>query len=264
MQIIDSHCHLNILKKKQGIAETLAEAKQNCVVGMLNISVDLETADEVIKQSELQSNIWASVGVHPCHCPIEPMSDGDFESIKTLSNHPNVIAIGETGLDFFHTKPEDSQHQFDYFIKQVELSKMLDYPVIIHCRNARTEVIEILQSHKATKGVMHCFAEDWQTAKAALDLGFYISFSGILTYPKSIELKEVAKQVPEERLLVETDSPYLSPQPFRSKYNQPAYVKHTLAHLAELRGTEVTEMAKITTQNFERCFNVKVQSSLVK
>lgn len=260
MRIIDSHCHLNILKKKQNHSETLANAHDNNVVGMLNIGIDIETAPEVIAQTQLQENIWASVGIHPCHCPSTPMTEDDINAIITYAKHPKVIAIGESGLDFFHSKEEDSTHQLGYFREHIHLSNTLQLPIIIHCRHAHHKIIKILQENHADQcgGVMHCFAEDWATAKAALDMGFYISFSGILTYPKSGPLREVAKRIPLDRLLVETDSPYLSPQPVRKTFNQPAYVKYTLSTLAQMHAKEVAEMADITSQNFTRCFNVQL------
>lgn len=261
MQIIDSHCHLNLLKKKQHHDDTLMQARKHNVIGMLNISIDMDTADEVIEQTDLQENIWASIGIHPCHCPTSPMTEKDILAINQYALHPKVIAIGESGLDFFHRKEEDSQHQIDYFIKHIEIANALQLPIIIHCRHARRQVIEILQSYRGENcnGVMHCFAEDGQTAKKALDLGFYISFSGILTYPKSEALREVARYIPLDRLLVETDSPYLSPQPVRNQTNQPAHIKYTLSTLAEIHQQEVVDMADITTTNFQRCFNVSIQ-----
>ena len=258
MRIVDSHCHLNIIKRKQLLPEIIAAAQQHHVVGLLNISVELDEIPQLQQQCQLMPNMWISAGIHPCHS--EPFV-ADYQELLQAAQQDRVIAVGESGLDFFHKPQAQCQHQFAHFYNHLAVAKQLQKPLIIHCRNAAKEVIEVLQQHQAEQcgGVMHCFAEDQATAAAALELGFYISFSGIVTYNSAQPLQQIARDIPLHRLLVETDAPYLSPAPMRGKPNQPAYVSHTLAFIAQLRGIDVAELAAITTQNFETCFQVQLR-----
>ena len=173
---------------------------------------------------------------------------------SVLVNNDRVIAIGETGLDYFHVKKDQADWQRDRFKRHIAASNDSGKPMIIHMRDSKDDTIEILSSERAKKGVMHCFAEDLETAKAALDLGFYISFSGIITFKSAQDLREVAKQIPSDRILIETDSPYLTPVPYRGKPNSPAYTYYVAEKLAEIRNSSVAEIARVTTQNFNQLF----------
>ncbi|HCX13300.1 MAG TPA: DNAase, partial [Gammaproteobacteria bacterium] len=172
----------------------------------------------------------------------------------TLADHEKIIAIGETGLDYFHVKKDTADWQRERFRRHIAASNQSGKPMIIHTREAKADTIEIMQQEQAQAGVMHCFSEDWETAKAALDLGFYISFSGIITFKSAADLREVAKKVPADRLLVETDSPYLTPVPYRGRANSPAYTYYVAEKLAEIRGTSIDNIAQQTTQNFNDLF----------
>ena len=257
MKIIDSHCHLNLVKRHQSLEQVINNAVANEISGILNVSVELSELDDLAQQCLLMDNIWMSCGIHPCHA--QPC-DVSFDELMLASQRPEVIAIGETGLDFFHQPRKASLHQFDHFENHISVAKASQKPLIIHCRHAKTDVIQVLQQNDADLcgGVMHCFAEDLHCAEAALELGFYISFSGIITYKSAQELRKVAQTIPIDRILVETDSPYLSPVPHRSSKNQPAYVRHTLEQLAQLRGLSIESMADMTYHNFQRCFNIKL------
>lgn len=256
MKIIDSHCHLDRvdLSSFGGSMESLlAHAKTLSVEEFLCICIDLEHFDDVFSLAKKYPQIYASVGVHPCELEGK---DPSVEELLTLAKHDKIIAIGETGLDYFHVEKVMADWQRDRFRRHIKASNQLGKPMIIHTRNAKKDTIAIMQAEKAEQGVMHCFSEDWETAKAALDLGFYISFSGIITFKSAEYLREVAKKVPSDRLLVETDSPYLTPAPYRGKSNSPAYSYYVAEKLAEIRGVSINDIASTTTSNFEQLFLV--------
>ncbi len=256
--LIDSHCHLDRLDLKpfeNNISNALANAQQYDVKAMLNVCIDLEHFSDVLDIAEAHSNVYASVGVHPNEIDGK---DPEIDELVALSDNKKIIAIGETGLDYFRTKGSDLEWQRTRFKNHIEASKQTKKPLIIHMRDATDDTLKIMQDEKAEQagGVMHCFAEDWEVAQRALDLGFYISFSGIVTFKNALALKEVAKNVPIDRMLVETDSPYLAPVPYRGKSNQPAYVKHVAECIAELRGEPYEVIAEKTTENFYRLFSL--------
>ena len=254
MKIVDSHCHIDRvdLDAFGGSIETmLAHAKELSVTEFLCVCIDLEHFDDVHNLALAHPSIYASVGVHPTET--DGKDPGVSELIE-LSKSDSVIAIGETGLDYFHIKKDEADWQRDRFRRHIEASNRTGKPMIIHTREAKQDTIAIMQQEKAQAGVMHCFSEDWETAKAALDLGFYISFSGILTFNSAIDLREVAKKIPADRLLVETDSPYLTPVPHRGRPNSPAFTYHVAEKLAEVRGSSIEAIAEITTNNFRRLF----------
>ena len=254
MKIIDSHCHLDRvdLSSFGGSMESLlAHAKTLSVEEFLCICIDLEHFDDVFSLAKKYPQIYASVGVHPCELEGK---DPSVEELLTLAKHDKIIAIGETGLDYFHVEKVMADWQRDRFRRHIKASNQSGKPMIIHTRNAKKDTIAIMQAEKAEQGVMHCFSEDWETAKAALDLGFYISFSGIITFKSAEDLREVAKKVPSDRLLVETDSPYLTPAPYRGKSNSPAYSYYVAEKLAEIRGVSINDIASTTTSNFEQLF----------
>ncbi|SMN14673.1 Putative deoxyribonuclease YcfH [uncultured Candidatus Thioglobus sp.] len=254
MKIIDSHCHIDRVDLTQfgGSIETmLAHAKTLSVKQFLCVCIDLEHFDDVLSLARCHDQIYASVGVHPVE---QEGRDPSVEELLALADDDKIIAIGETGLDYFHVEKESADWQRDRFRRHIAASNQSDKPMIIHTRNAKEDTIKIMTEEKVNAGVMHCFSEDWETAKAALDLGFYISFSGIVTFKSAEALREVAKKVPADRLLVETDSPYLTPVPNRGRPNSPAYTYYVAEKLAEIRGVSIDQIADVTTQNFNRLF----------
>lgn len=253
--LVDSHCHLDRLDLTPfdgQLTKALQAANEQGVGHMLCVCIDLEHFDDVLQPARQHSNVSASVGVHPNQTEgKEPTVD----ELVTLAQDEQIVAIGETGLDYFRSEG-DLEWQRDRFRTHIAAAKQTGKPLIIHMREATEDTLRILKEEKADEigGVMHCFAEDRDAAKAALDLNFMISFSGIVTFNSAKELKEVAKMVPLDRMLVETDSPYLAPVPFRGKSNQPAYVRNVAEHVAELRGTTLEEIAMATTQNYFSLF----------
>ncbi len=254
MKIVDSHCHIDRVDLEAfggSVESMLSHAKELSVNQFLCVCIDLEHFDQVHNLALQHSNIYASVGVHPTEITSKEPS---VEKLIELSSSDRVIAIGETGLDYFRVKKDEADWQRDRFRRHIRASNESEKPLIIHMRDSKEDIIDILQQENAQSGVMHCFAEDWATAKAALDLGFYISFSGILTFKSAIDLREIAKKVPADRLLVETDSPYLTPAPYRGKPNSPAYTYYVAEKLAEVRNTSIDEIAEATTTNFKNLF----------
>ncbi len=254
MKIVDSHCHIDRVDLDQfggSMESMLAHAKDLSVEEFLCVCIDLEHFDDVFSLAKAHQQIYASVGVHPVE---QEGKDPSVEELLTLADHEKIIAIGETGLDYFHVKKDTADWQRERFRRHIAASNQSGKPMIIHTREAKADTIEIMQQEQAQAGVMHCFSEDWATAKAALDLGFYISFSGIITFKSAADLREVAKKVPADRLLVETDSPYLTPVPYRGRANSPAYTYYVAEKLAEIRGVSVDNIAQQTTQNFNDLF----------
>ena len=254
MKIVDSHCHIDRVDLEAfggSVESMLSHAKELSVNQFLCVCIDLEHFDQVHNLALQHSNIYASVGVHPTEITSKEPS---VEKLLELSSSDKVIAIGETGLDYFRVKKDEADWQRDRFRRHIRASNKSEKPLIIHMRESKEDIIDILQKENAQSGVMHCFAEDWETAKAALDLGFYISFSGILTFNNANDLREIAKKVPADRLLVETDSPYLTPAPYRGKPNSPAYTYYVAEKLAEVRNTSIDEIAEVTTTNFKNLF----------
>lgn len=255
LTLVDSHCHLNMLEfDKLGgdLGHVMQSAIQQGVAYMLCVSVDLPTLPQVLAAAEGHGHVFASVGVHPNHHEGE---EPTAERLVSLAQHPKVIAIGETGLDYFRSEG-DLSWQRERFRRHIAAAKLCGKPLIIHCRDAKDDTLRVLREEQADEvgGVMHCFVEDWPTAQACLDLNLYISFSGIVTFKSAEALREVARRMPLDRMLVETDSPYLAPVPFRGKTNQPAYVRHVAEQIAALRGESVDQIAQATTENFFRLF----------
>ena len=251
--LIDSHCHIPLLSEDMAVDEILNNAKENDVSHMLCVAIDLEGSPNIIDLARKYENVSASVGIHP---NTELKQEATVKDIVSLASNDEVVAIGETGLDYFRSEG-DLEWQRDRFRTHIAAAKELDKPLIIHTREAKEDVIRILKEEGADEvgGVMHCFVEDWETAKAAMDLNFLISFSGIVTFKNAKELQQVAKQTPLDKMLVETDSPYLAPVPFRGKTNQPAYVKHVAEFIADLKEIEFEQVATQTTNNYNNLFN---------
>ena len=253
MQLVDSHCHINFPDFENRIPEILQNAADNQVKHLLCIATSWENRLDVLQLAKDYAPISASVGVHPTtEGGYEPSTDDLYEA----AIDPNIVAIGETGLDYFRSTG-DLTWQHERFHRHIDVAKRCQKPLIIHTRAAAADTMDTLRDHNARDagGVMHCFAEDWETAKQALDIGFYISFSGIVTFKNAKTVHEVAQKTPLDRILVETDAPYLAPVPFRGKSNEPAYVKHTAEHVAELRGISLEEVAEATTANFFTLFS---------
>ena len=250
--LVDSHCHLNF----PGLLENLTAIKQsmhdNDVGHALCISVTLPDFPQVLALAEENENFFASVGVHPDY---ENIEEPTVEELLKLADHPKVIAIGETGLDYFRLTG-DLEWQRTRFRTHIQAAIACGKPLVIHTRSSAEDTLRIMQEENAQQvgGVMHCFTENLDIAQRAIELGFYISFSGIVTFKNAQTIKEVAMQIPLEKMLVETDSPYLAPAPFRGKTNQPSYVKHVAEEIARLRGISLQEVSAATTQNFFRLF----------
>ena len=249
---IDSHCHINFPEIANIIDEVLANMQTNQVSNALCVSVDLDKFPEILALAEKHDNIYASVGVHPDY---ELVNEPTQSELVRLANHPKVIAIGETGLDYFRLQG-DLEWQRNRFRTHIRAAVETNKPLIIHTRSASADTLRLMQEEGANRpgGVMHCFTESMEVALAAIEMNFYISFSGIVTFKKALELKEVARNIPLDRMLIETDSPYLSPVPFRGKMNQPSYVKHVAEEIAKLRGISVEEVGKVTSANFKKLF----------
>ena len=257
MTIVDSHCHLNMidLAPFDGSADKLIESvKSHDVQHMLCVNVEPEKFDEVYAFAEKYDCVTASVGKHPAE---QEGAEATLEWLLEKAALPKVVAIGETGLDYYWCKGDRTWQQ-DRFRVHIEAGKKARLPLIIHTRDAREDTVRILREENTGPGVFHCFTETYEMAKQGLDLGFYISFSGIVTFKNAKELQEVAKKIPLENILVETDSPYLTPVPYRGKPNQPGYTRYVVEFLAALKGVSVAEVAATTTRNFEKLFGVKV------
>ena len=255
--LVDSHCHLDhldIADREGGLEAVLADAHARGITKFLSVAVDLASSASLVDLTALHNNIFSSVGVHPLQKVDQPVPT--VSQLLALAEAPNVVAIGETGLDKFYSA-DTYQWQRDSFINHLKASQQCNKPIIIHTREARDETIALLRQYPLQAGgVMHCFTETWEMAAAALELGFYISFSGIVTFNSASDLREVVRQVPLERLLVETDSPWLAPVPHRGKQNEPQYVLEVAQCVAELKGVSLEQLAEITTQNFHRLFKI--------
>lgn len=256
--LTDSHCHLDkidLTPFDNSFSNMIQAAQENDVNQFLCVCIDTEHFQDVLKPAQQFSNIYCSVGVHPTNkSSYHPSTD----ELVALAQHKEVIAIGETGLDYFRCEDDDMSWQHTLFRTHIRAAIETKKPLIIHTRSAREDTIKILREEHAEKigGVMHCFAEDWETAQKAMDLNFYISFSGIVSFNSAKELQDVAQKVPDDRYLIETDSPWLAPVPKRGKPNQPAYVKYVAEKMADLRGCSYAEIAKTSTENFNRLFNL--------
>ena len=249
--LIDSHCHLNFPDLAQRLPEVLANMAEAGVDKAIAISVSRQSFEEVHAIAQNHPNIYATVGIHPDDPEAEEFS---LEELLERAARPKVVAIGETGLDY-HWCKGDLAWQHQRFALHIEAANRSGLPLVVHTRDAAADTMRLLREHQAHAGVIHCFTEDVHTAKLALDLGFYISFSGIVTFKNATAIQEAARYVPLDRLLVETDSPYLAPVPKRGKPNEPAYVRHTATFVAQLRGDSLENIAQATTANCLRLFN---------
>lgn len=254
LMLVDSHCHLDFPDLAINLDELLANMRDNDVSHALCVSVNLQDFPRVLALAEAHPNLFASVGVHPDY---ENLAEPQAAQLATLACHPRVVAIGETGLDYFRLKG-DLEWQRERFRQHIRAARLCGKPLIIHTREAAEDTLRIMAEEGADSvgGVMHCFTESWEVAQQAMEMNFYISFSGIVTFKKATNLKNIAKKIPLERMLVETDSPYLAPTPHRGRINQPAFVRHVAEEIAALRGITVNEVAAATTHNFFKLFKV--------
>jgi TatD DNase family protein len=250
--LVDSHCHLNFPELASNIDAVRSAMLENQVGHALLISVTLDKFPEVLELAERFPNFYATVGVHPDYEDEPPF---DVDTLVALAKHPKVIGIGETGLDYFRLTG-DLEWQRERFRIHIRAAIQSNLPLIIHTRSAAEDTLRIMREEQANKvgGVMHCFTESYDVAMQAIELGFYISFSGIVTFKNAEALKAVAQKVPLDRILVETDSPYLAPIPFRGKVNQPAYVKHVAEEIARLREVSLDVITEASTRNFFSLF----------
>jgi len=253
--LVDSHCHLNYEGLADRQEEVLAAARARGVQGFLNISTRQREWAEVVGAAERHPDVWASIGVHPHEADAHP--DLGAAALVEAAAHPRVIAIGECGLDYYYDK-SDRAAQRERFGAHIEAARQTGLPLVVHTRDAEEETADILTREVGkggVAGVLHCFTGSAELAQKALDLGFYISISGIVTFKNAMNLQEVAKTIPQDRLLVETDSPFLAPVPHRGQTCEPAFVADTAAYLSELRDEPLDELAAATTSNFFRLFN---------
>lgn len=253
--LVDSHCHLDRLDLEpynNSFEKLVQDTIESGVEHMLCVCIDTENYQSMLSLVEDYPTISVSVGVHPND---QERHEPEPEELAILANHPKNLAIGETGLDYFRSEGDLSWQQ-DRFRRHIQAAKLCNKPLIIHTRDAREDTIRIMQEEGAGEcgGVMHCFTENWDMASKALDMGFYLSFSGIITFNSAKDLREVVKKVPEERLMIETDAPYLAPVPKRGKPNYPAYVRYVAECMAETRDISFEEIARITKENFKRLF----------
>ncbi|PIT06799.1 DNAase [Snodgrassella communis] len=251
MMLIDSHCHLNMPELAARLPQILENMAQADIQQAIAISVDKTSAAEVLALAEQHTNLFASVGVHPEDQNSVEISLDEF---IVAAQHPKVVGIGETGLDY-HWCSGDLTWQHARFRTHIQASNHTGLPLIIHTRDAGADTLRLLRENQAQQGVIHCFTEDTAFAKAVLDLGFYISFSGIVTFKNARQIQEACRYVPLDRILVETDAPYLAPVPKRGKPNEPAYVRYTAEFVAQLRGDSITTIEEATTANTYRLFN---------
>lgn len=251
--LVDSHCHLNRLdyeKRHQDLADVVTKAQQQGIEYLLSVCVTLKDYPEMAEMIKPFKQIFASCGVHPLN-----EDTLDDELLLKYAQDNSVVAIGETGLDFFYS-PETKDKQIDSFRRQIQIAKQVNKPLIVHTRQAREETLNLLREEGAEQvgGVLHCFTESLEMAEAAMELGFYISVSGIVTFKNSKELQAVIKAIPLDRLLVETDSPYLAPVPHRGKENEPAFTRDVAKFVAELKNISIQELEEATTANFFTLF----------
>lgn len=252
MMLVDSHCHLDFPDLAGRLEELRAAMAAQSVGAAACIAVNLEDFPRVLALAEAHDGFYATVGVHPEYQEVEEPS---CERLTALAAHPRVIAIGETGLDYYWHK-DRPEWQRQRFRTHIAAARACGKPLVIHTRESADDTLRLLAEEGADRvgGVMHCFTEDWAVAQRALDLGFYLSFSGIVTFKNALSVKEVATRAPLDRILVETDAPYLAPAPYRGKLNQPAYVRYVAEEIARLRGLSLEAVATATSDNFFRLF----------
>jgi len=255
---VDTHCHLTMLDLSPydgDLDQALAQARAAGVSKFMGISVDLEDHLALAEIAARHSDVGYTIGVHPCE-DAAVMARASVEYLVELAQADQVWALGETGLDYYHST-DFVMEQKACFARHIQAAQLVKKPVVVHTRAAKHDTVDIIRAEQSNHGILHCFTEDWETAKAVLDCGYYISFSGIISFKNAQDLRDVAKQVPLDRLLIETDSPYLAPVPYRGKTNEPKYVPYVAKALADVYDKSLEEMAFITTQNFENLLKLQ-------
>lgn len=252
--LIDSHCHLDYFDADE-VPGLLRRAAAAGVGEVVTIGTRLAESDRVRRLAETNPSVWCTVGQHPHDAAEAP--DFTAEQIAVLADHPRVIGIGESGLDYFYDRSPREAQRYS-FRRHIRAARLAGVPIVIHARDADADIAKILQEEEASGGkfelLLHCFSSSRQLAETAINMGGYVSFSGILTFPKCQELRDIARELPADRLLVETDAPYLAPVPQRGKRNEPAFVAYTATVLTRLRGMEPDAVGEMTTRNFRRLF----------
>jgi TatD DNase family protein len=253
VQLVDSHCHIDFPELAADIDAVLARMQANDVSHALCVNVNMEDFPRVLALAHGHDNLFATVGIHPDH---RQGAEPGWEEIARLARAERILAIGETGLDYYRIEG-DAEWQRARFRNHIRAAREVGKPLVIHCRRAAEDLLAIMREERAAEvgGVMHCFTESWAVAEQAMEMNFLISFSGIVTFRNAAEVREVAVRVPWDRILVETDSPYLAPVPMRGKTNEPAFVRHVAEGLAQVRSTDLAHVAQATTANFFRIFN---------
>ncbi|UTW45755.1 TatD family hydrolase [bacterium SCSIO 12696] len=254
--LVDSHCHLDHLNcdhYSSGLSELLDTARDRGVQGFLSVAVDLDSSANIQQLAQAHDDMWVSAGVHPLQKQLPPLPD--VARLTELAQHPKVVALGETGLDY-HYSEDTADWQRESFKRHLQVGKQLAKPVIVHTREARQETLDAIDRYgcRHSAGVLHCFTETMEMAREAIELGYFISFSGIITFRSADALREVVKQMPLERILVETDSPWLAPVPYRGKQNEPQYVVEVARCIAELKDVSEQQVIEHTGENFRRLF----------
>ena len=257
MSLVDTHCHLDFDRFDEDRDAIVQRTAENGVTRIIVPAIDLQNCEAVLRLTEQYDGVFAAVGVHPNATAVLPSNW--LETIKNYAQHKKVVAIGEIGLDYhWHDSPKDVQHEA--LRRQLALAAELELPVIIHNRESSADVIRLLAESplagRERPGVLHSFSADWQTAQAALDMGFYLGFTGPVTFKKAEDLRQIVKKVPLDRILVETDAPFLTPHPYRGKRNEPGYVRFVAEKIAEVRGMETAVFAAQSTANAERLFQL--------
>lgn len=251
---MDTHCHLSLLKETQASPEVIWQrAWTQQVSRILDVATGPDNWDKVMEHASRFSGVYAAIGVHPT----SEADTIDWDKLTQLTQQSRVIAVGECGLDFFHAPEAECQHQYERFERQIELARQTNKPLIIHTRNSAEQTLAVLAKYKGqVNGIMHCFVENQAIAQQALDLGFYLSFSGIVTFKNAQQVQAVAQWAPADRILIETDSPYLAPVPHRGQQNEPAFVAHVGLFLAQLRKVSAPDLMAQLTKNAQRLFGV--------
>ena len=255
IRVIDTHCHLDMLSSEDNLTRTITSAVASGVTPIITVGIDLESSRKAILLAGQYDSVYATVGIHPHN--VQKLEERTYVELEKLCRAPKVVAYGEIGLDYVKQfAPKDIQ--LEHYARQVDLAQKIRLPLVIHDREAHDDILHILNNKGPfpAGGVMHCFSGDWHFAKKVLDLGFLISIPGVVTFNKATVMQEVAKKVPLERLILETDAPFLTPEPLRGKKNFPEYVLYTARKIADLRGLSLEVLARITTENALQLFNI--------
>jgi len=255
VNVIDTHCHLDMLNSKADMNQTVSNAATRGVSPIITIGIDLESSKKAVEIAGQHAGVYATVGVHPHN--VNNLTDDSYEELELLCKNSKVVGYGEIGLDF--VKEYAPKHvQLDHYARQVKLAKKIGLPLVIHDREAHAEILDILRKESSFDGagIMHCFSGDWHLATQALDLGFFISVPGVVTFKKADALQEVVRKAPLDKLVLETDAPFLAPEPYRGRTNIPEYILFTAQKVADLRGITIEELARATTKNARYIFNL--------